>query len=190
MNRSKSYWIPIQELRDISYGSGTTLNFVEAGNNLSGTLTVSDGTHTANLTLAGQYVTANFTKQSDGAGGTKVGDPPLEMMTDPGPPALLRNPTPAEPAATSPTSASDPSPQASNPFNRLMGLLGGGHGIWANRWQSLAGAQTSGFPPDAGIARLVQAVAAFSADQAGPQPPAYGQGANTLEQPHTLASPH
>jgi autotransporter passenger strand-loop-strand repeat protein len=36
------------DLRDIAFGSNTTLNFTEAGNNLSGNLTVSDGTNTAN----------------------------------------------------------------------------------------------------------------------------------------------
>jgi autotransporter passenger strand-loop-strand repeat protein len=65
------------DLRDVAFGSGTTLSFSEAGNNLSGTLTVSDGTHAAHLTLLGQYVTAQFTKASDGHGGTLVGDPPI-----------------------------------------------------------------------------------------------------------------
>ena len=49
-----------------------------AGNNLSGTLTVSDGTHTAKLALLGQYVTANFTMESDGHGGTLINDPPVD----------------------------------------------------------------------------------------------------------------
>jgi len=38
---------------------------------------VTDGTHTANLTLLGQYSTANFSLSSDGSGGTIVTDPPL-----------------------------------------------------------------------------------------------------------------
>src|SRR3974390_2219476 len=71
------------DLRDISYISGTTSEtFVEAGNNLSGTLMVTDGTHTANLTLLGQYATGNFTLASDGHGGTLVTDPPLAVATD------------------------------------------------------------------------------------------------------------
>ena len=56
------------------------MGFSEAGNNLSGTLTVTDGTHTANLTLIGQYVTAQFTKATDGHGGTLIGDPPLTAI--------------------------------------------------------------------------------------------------------------
>jgi autotransporter passenger strand-loop-strand repeat protein len=68
------------DLRDIAFTSATTLAFTEAPGNTSGTLTVSDGTHTANITLLGQYVTAQFTKASDGAGGTLVGDPPLEEV--------------------------------------------------------------------------------------------------------------
>ena len=56
------------DLSDIAFGANTQLSFVEAGNNTSGTLTVSDGTHTAKLALLGQYVTGNFTMS--GAPGT------------------------------------------------------------------------------------------------------------------------
>jgi hypothetical protein len=52
------------------------------GSNTSGTLTVSDGTHTTNLTLLGQYATAQFNLTSDGHGGTLVTDPPLTVATD------------------------------------------------------------------------------------------------------------
>jgi hypothetical protein len=50
----------------------------------SGTLTVGNGTPatTTNITLLGQYVTANFHIQNDGAGGTLVTDPPVSS-TDP-----------------------------------------------------------------------------------------------------------
>jgi autotransporter passenger strand-loop-strand repeat protein len=65
------------DLRDIAFSSATTLGFTEAGDNLSGTLTISDGTHAANITLLGQYVAGNFTKQSDGNGRTLVTDPPV-----------------------------------------------------------------------------------------------------------------
>ncbi len=74
------------DLRDIAFGPGTTLGFSEAGDNLNGTLTVSDGTHTANIILLGQYATGNVTKQSDGNGGTSITDPPLanpSSMTNP-----------------------------------------------------------------------------------------------------------
>jgi hypothetical protein len=39
------------DLRDISFGAGTTATFTEAANNLSGTLTVTSGAQTASLTL-------------------------------------------------------------------------------------------------------------------------------------------
>jgi autotransporter passenger strand-loop-strand repeat protein len=77
------------DLADVAFGSSTTLGFTENANNLSGTLSVSDGTHTANLILIGQYVTAQFTSASDGHGGILIGDPPI------GPPgnlALAQNP--------------------------------------------------------------------------------------------------
>jgi autotransporter passenger strand-loop-strand repeat protein len=63
------------DLKDIAFGPNTTRSFLEAGGNTSGTLSVSDGTHTANLTLLGLYSTANFTLSSDGGGGTFVRDP-------------------------------------------------------------------------------------------------------------------
>jgi hypothetical protein len=63
------------DLRDISFGTGTSVKFTEAAGNTSGTLTVTDETHTANLTLLGQYSTANFSLSSDGHGGTLVTDP-------------------------------------------------------------------------------------------------------------------
>jgi autotransporter passenger strand-loop-strand repeat protein len=63
------------DLADISYGAQTTIAFSEAADGQSGTLTVSDGTHTAHVTLDGQYVTKDFTLASDGAGGTIIVDP-------------------------------------------------------------------------------------------------------------------
>jgi hypothetical protein len=64
------------DLRDIAFGPHTKETFTEASNHQSGTLTVTDGTHTASLTLLGQYSTANFSLSRDGAGGTVITDPP------------------------------------------------------------------------------------------------------------------
>jgi hypothetical protein len=63
------------DLEDISFGKKTKEHFQEAKGHLSGTLTVTDGTHTATLTLLGQYSTGNFTLSSDGHGGTLITDP-------------------------------------------------------------------------------------------------------------------
>ena len=60
------------DLSDIAFGAQTTLAFAEAANNTTGTLTVSDGTHTANLLLIGQYMAANFGVASDSHGGTMI----------------------------------------------------------------------------------------------------------------------
>jgi serralysin len=60
------------DLADITYSGKTTLSFAEANNNTSGTLTVSDILHTANITLLGLYTTQNFTAASDGHGGTII----------------------------------------------------------------------------------------------------------------------
>jgi autotransporter passenger strand-loop-strand repeat protein len=66
------------DLRDIAFTSATTVNFVEAPSNTSGTLTVTDGTPatTANITLIGQYMASQFHIRNDGAGDTQVSDPP------------------------------------------------------------------------------------------------------------------
>ena len=77
------------DLSDIAFGANTQVSFAEAASNTSGALTVTDGLHTANLTLLGQYVTAQFTSGSDGHGGTMIGDPPLMAMTEPAPMTIV-----------------------------------------------------------------------------------------------------
>ena len=72
------------DLRDIAFGPFTKETFTEASNNLSGTLTVANGSQTASLTLLGQYSTANFHLSSDTAGGTIITDPsPVGSATHP-----------------------------------------------------------------------------------------------------------
>jgi len=60
------------DLKDIGFGSGTTVGFTEAASNLSGTLTVTDGVHTAQIALLGQYTAGEFSANSDGKGGTVI----------------------------------------------------------------------------------------------------------------------
>ena len=43
----------------------------------SGTLTVSDGTHTTQLNLIGTYTIASFKTADDGTGHTMLTDPPI-----------------------------------------------------------------------------------------------------------------
>src|SRR5260370_17420827 len=63
------------DLRDIAFGSGTTVSY--AGNSSGGILTISDAqNHAAHLSLAGNYTNSTFTLSSDGHGGTTVIDPP------------------------------------------------------------------------------------------------------------------
>ena len=66
---------------DITAGANATIGYT--GNNSPGTLTVSDGTHTATIVLLGNYVLANFIATSDGHGGTSVVDPPLASPASP-----------------------------------------------------------------------------------------------------------
>ena len=67
------------DLADITAGPNLTMSY--SGNNSPGTLTVSDGTHTANIALDGNYSLANFTAYSDGHGGTSIVDPPAYVGT-------------------------------------------------------------------------------------------------------------
>jgi hypothetical protein len=61
------------DLRDIGFVSSTEATF--SGTASSGVLTVTDGTHTAHITLAGDYRASTFTASSDGHGGTIIVDP-------------------------------------------------------------------------------------------------------------------
>jgi hypothetical protein len=69
------------DLRDMPFEASTHLTFREAGNHLSGTLTIRDRTQITNLTLLGQYSAAAFTLASDGHGGTMITDPTLTAST-------------------------------------------------------------------------------------------------------------
>lgn len=64
------------DLSDIRFGEGsmTLLYLADVGHG-RGTLTVSDGSHTASLALLGQYTAADFALSSDGHGGTMISDP-------------------------------------------------------------------------------------------------------------------
>jgi hypothetical protein len=58
------------DLRDIDFVSASEATF--AGTKAGGTLTVSDGSHTAKIKLAGDYTGMTFTAARDGHGGTRV----------------------------------------------------------------------------------------------------------------------
>jgi hypothetical protein len=49
--------------------------------NTSGTLTVTDGTHSAHIKFVGTYTSASFTAVNDGPGGVKITDPPVVEQT-------------------------------------------------------------------------------------------------------------
>ena len=61
------------DLADVSYGIQTQVTFL--GNTTGGTLTITDGVHTANIALQGDYLSSTWTLSSDGNGGTVVVDP-------------------------------------------------------------------------------------------------------------------
>jgi len=69
--RSKSGTTSL-DLRDIKFVSGAEATF--AGASSGGTLTVTDGVHTAKIKLIGNYVGTTFTASADGSGGTTITD--------------------------------------------------------------------------------------------------------------------
>ncbi|OAF04262.1 hypothetical protein AYJ54_24445 [Bradyrhizobium centrolobii] len=69
------------DLGDILFSDGvTSLAYSQNGDNSGGTLTVSDGAHTATLSLLGQYTAADFALSSDGHGGTLITDPAVAQQ--------------------------------------------------------------------------------------------------------------
>jgi autotransporter passenger strand-loop-strand repeat protein len=79
------------DLKDIAFGTGTSATFTPASGGTSGTLTVTDGAHTANIELLGQYTAGQFTATSDNNGGTIISDPPPGVAASE-PTAVLASP--------------------------------------------------------------------------------------------------
>jgi hypothetical protein len=65
------------DLSDITFGADTTLAYTSDGHGV-GTLTVSDGTNTANITLFGHYMASSFAMAADHRGGTVITEVPHE----------------------------------------------------------------------------------------------------------------
>jgi hypothetical protein len=61
------------DLRDIGFVGAGEATF--SGTPISGVLTVSDGTHTAHITLIGDYTGSTFVASDDGHGGVSIVDP-------------------------------------------------------------------------------------------------------------------
>jgi hypothetical protein len=62
------------DLPNIAFGAQTTLAYAENKTDTGGTLTATDGRHTATLALLGSYVAGSFTAAADGHGGTLVAE--------------------------------------------------------------------------------------------------------------------
>ena len=69
------------DLADLAFDSNTTLSYAANSSNTGGTLTVSDGTHTANIALLGQYMAADFVMSANGFGGTLIHNSPPATLT-------------------------------------------------------------------------------------------------------------
>jgi hypothetical protein len=66
------------DLQDINFATGTTTATYTANSNLGGTLEITDGTHTTDLSMVGTYSQASFSIQNDGTGKTLLLDPPVD----------------------------------------------------------------------------------------------------------------
>jgi hypothetical protein len=64
------------DLADIAFGANTTLGYAPNAFNTGGTLSVTDGSQTANITLFGHYSAASFAMSNDGGGHVLITDPP------------------------------------------------------------------------------------------------------------------
>ncbi|WP_083714930.1 beta strand repeat-containing protein [Bradyrhizobium brasilense] len=60
------------DIKGISFGAGATLSFTENQAGTGGALTVSDGAHTANIVLLGQYDPNGFAEKADATNGTMI----------------------------------------------------------------------------------------------------------------------
>ncbi|WP_426422611.1 AIDA repeat-containing protein [Bradyrhizobium genosp. A] len=159
------------DLVDIAYNSSTTLSYAEAASNTSGTLTVSDGVHTAHVALLGQYVTAQFTSATDGHGGTLVGDPPIHN------------------AAMVTQDSSSIGAEALTPIEKFLRsaqsdivVPGSGGRSFLSEWfesatshQPAKPASDSGVQLEADLSRLVSAMAGYDSIGAGLDPMASSQ---------------
>jgi aspartate 1-decarboxylase len=117
------------DLADINFA--TIQNPTFNGTNTGGVLTVTDGSHTANIVLLGDYTASTFNVSSDGQGGTFVADPPatspVPSPSDPAAPVTNAD----QPVVTSPemgtvsmeTGASLPPPSISSTTKDNAGLL-------------------------------------------------------------------
>jgi hypothetical protein len=62
------------DFADIGFGASSTLGYAANAERSGGTLSVGDGTHTANIALLGSYMASSFVAASDGHGGTLISE--------------------------------------------------------------------------------------------------------------------
>jgi hypothetical protein len=84
------------DIQDINFAKLTTETYLENAAGTGGTLTLSDGTNTASLDFAGNYVFDSFKFLSDGSGGTRVVDPPVQTASNGSLLAPTAEPTPVQ----------------------------------------------------------------------------------------------
>ena len=76
------------DLPGIAFEPQTTLGYLPNSNQTGGTLSVTDGSHSASIALLGNYIASSFATAGDGHGGTMVVAEPSQNGTQ----SLLTNP--------------------------------------------------------------------------------------------------
>jgi hypothetical protein len=71
------------DLGDLAFSANTSLGFTANGANSGGSLMVSNGGTTANITLLGNYIASTFVTSSDGHGGTMISEAAMTAQTPP-----------------------------------------------------------------------------------------------------------
>ncbi len=109
------------DLKDIGFSSLTTETYTENSAGTGGTLTLSDGTHTANINFAGNYVLENFKFSNDGSGGTLIIDPSVESTGNEG---SVGGTVGTGPSGTITSTGLQPSPHPLDQHGLFAGLSG------------------------------------------------------------------
>jgi len=106
------------DLVDLHFATATE-TYAESSAGTGGTLTISDGTNTANLNFTGDYTLANFKFSDDGSDGTLIIDPPV---------AEPQSPDDQDPASVPNGEASSQYGNAIDALDKLIGTFNQPHG--------------------------------------------------------------
>jgi hypothetical protein len=135
-----------------------------------GAALITDGSHTANLTLLGNYSLSQFTSATDGHSGTVITDPPpasspVLWASTPDADALLWQPTPSEAAMESSSPVHLRSSGVEMPAGGQGSPIGTGLGCTGLLWQPATPLADARLMAGAGFAGQVSTMSALTMHQ-------------------------